>query len=646
MLQLPLFPTESHWRAPRVSDLPSNWNISTRVALDTETSDPHLKTLGPGVRRDPEHNFIAGYSFALSTERGYYIPLKHLGGDNVEDVDQAIVYLRHQAANFEGELVLMNGSYDLDWLSTLGVTFPKVKKFRDVMLAETLIYELHRSYSMAAILERRGLPPKDETLLIQAAKDFKVDPKGGMWKLPARFVGPYGEADAIRPLQILALQEKDIADQDLHQIWDLESDLLPVLVKVRQRGVRINFGHLERVVSWSIEQEREALDQIYNETGYRIKLGDVWKANVIAPALERIGMTLERTAKTNAPKIDKFILDGDHAVQKALGWARKVNKLRTTFAESIYRHEVNGRIHTTLVQMAGEDEGGGTAGARFGRMSCQDPNLQQQPSRESFAKMWRSIYVPESGMIWCCADISQQEPRWAAHFAGLLKLKGAEEMVRRYNEDPNTDNHTLMAEITGLKRGDAKIVGLGIMYGEGGFKLCTDLGHPTVVKVRYRGEIYDADSVGGQRAIELGGKRFWAAGPEGQRILDRYDESAPFVRKLSNICKDTAEKRGFIRTVLGRRCRFPVDANGNADWTYRALNRLIQGSSADQMKKAMIEVERAGHWLALQVHDELDCSVVDEAEGRRIGEIIRDVVPATVPFKVDVELGPSWGEIK
>lgn len=649
-MQLPLFSPVSIWQAPRLEDLPS-WRGAKRVAFDLETRDPDLKTLGPGVRRDPHTNYVVGFSFALDESRGYYIPLRHLGGDNVENPEQYLNWLRRQAANFEGELILMNGSYDLDWCSTLDVSFPLVKRFRDIMLGETVLYELHHSYSMASILERRRLPPKDETMLIEAARDYKIDPKSGMWQLPARFVGLYGEADAVRPLQVYAQQEKEIAEQDinghnLQNIWDLESDLLPVLVRVRQRGVRIDFQQLDKVVKWSIEQETEALQRVYDSTGYRIDLGNVWKAGVIAPALERIGITLPRTAKTNAPQIDKVLLSGDHPVLQALGWARKVNKLRTTFAESIYRHAIGDRIHCTLVQMAGEDEAGGTKGARFGRMSCIDPNLQQQPSRESFAKMWRSIYVPELGMIWCCADISQQEPRWAAHFAHLVKLPGAAEMVRRYNEDPNTDNHTLMAEITGLDRKEAKIVGLGIMYGEGGYKLCKDLGHPTTIKVRFGREVYDADSAQGQKALELGGKRFFAAGPEGQRILDRYNENAPFVRKLSTLCKETAEKRGFIRTVLGRRCRFPADENGNPDWTYRALNRLIQGSSADQMKKAMIEVDRAGHYLQLQVHDELDGSITDEAEGQRIGEIIRDVVPASVPFKVDVETGPSWGEAK
>ena len=233
----------------------------------------------------------------------------------------------------------------------------------------------------------------------------------------------------------------------------------------------------------------------------------------------------------------------------------------------------------------------------------------------------------------------------AAHFAGLLKLPGAAEMVRRYNEDPLTDSHSVMAEITGLDRKYAKIVGLGIAYGEGGYKLCKDMGLPTAIKVCFGRDTFDADSVQGQKALEMGGKRFHAAGPEGQRILDRYNENAPFVKLLSNKCSDIAKRRGYIITMLGRRCRFPVDESGNYDWTYRALNRLIQGSSADQTKQSVINVHKAGHFLQLAVHDELDASVADLAEGKRIGEIMKDAVKATVPFRVDVELGPSWGEI-
>lgn len=652
-MQLPLFAPDSPWRAPRVGDLPS-WGNAKQVSIDVETRDPQLRDLGPGVRRSPQENYIAGFSFALSDgkdhSRGYYVPLRHAGGDNVEDPNLAMEWLRNQAKNFKGDVVGMNLSYDLDWLAEDGVEFNSVNKIRDVMIAETLIYELHFSYSLDAILGRRGLPLKDTSMLIEAAKSYGVDPKSEMWKLPGRFVGAYGEGDALRPFQLLRLQEKDIEDQELAQVWNLESDLLPVLVRMRRRGIRIDQVKLQQIEEWSLKEEKQCLDFVHDRTGHRIRVGDVWKAGAIAPALEEIGLKLGRTPKSNAPKIDKFLLENtEHPVTDALARARKVNKLRTTFAKSIWHHMVNGRIHTTLVQIAGEDEGKGKVrGGRFGRMSCENPNLQQQPSRDDFANMWRSIYIAEEGAQWCCADISQQEPRWAAHFAHKLQLPGASEMVRRYIEEPSTDNHQAMAEITGLERNHAKIVGLGIMYGKGGYSLCEELGLPTRTMVRdpRTREAYDLNTLEGQNALLAGGQRYRAAGEEGQAILDRYDANAPFVRKLSKICQKTVKNRGFLRTVLGRRCRFPTDQDGNYDWTYRALNRLIQGSSADQMKKAMVDVDRAGHYLQLQVHDELDLSIGSVEEGRHVEDLIQNAVPASVPFKVDLEIGRSWGEIE
>jgi len=651
-LQLNLFAPEAAWKPPALSMLPATWRGARRVAIDIETRDPDLRELGPGVRRKPSSNYIAGYSFAIDDGPAYYIPVAHLGGDNVEDPVQAWSYLADQAEDFEGEVVGHHLNYDLDWLAEerVGkrkVVFRRAQAFRDTMVAAALIYELHMSYNLNAVAERYGMEGKDETLLRQAAAEFNVDPKGGLWRLPARYVGAYAEQDAYLPLRVLARQEEDIAEQELGRIWDVESALLPVLVKMRRRGVRIDQDRLRRIEEWSEEEEQKALDIVYHETGRRIDLGDVWKARALAPALESAGITISTTAKTAAPQIDKALLNSeDHPVLKAILWARKVNKLRTTFAKSVWDHMCDGRIHTTLNQIFGEREDGGLRGARFGRMSCENPNLQQQPSRDEFAKEWRSIYLPEEGATWYCADFSQQEPRWCAHFAAAMKLEGAAEMVRRYNEDPTTDNHQMMADLTGLPRKEAKIVYLGIMYGEGGYKLCMDLGYPTTVKVVLKGRWYEEDSPEGADALKQGGRRLLAAGPQGQLVLDRFDQNAPFVRKLSEACSTVAKQRGYIKTVLGRRCRFPKDENGNYDWSYKGLNRLIQGSSGDQCKAAIVEVDRAGHHLALQVHDELDGSVMDSAEGRAIADIMQNVVRTSVPFKVDVELGPNWGEIK
>lgn len=655
-LQLTLFAPQSDWKAPALADLPS-WRGAKRVAVDTETRDPGLRGLGPGVRR-PRDSYVVGYSFAIDGGPAHYIPVAHLGGDNVEDPALAWQYLADQARDFDGEIVGTNLSYDLDWLaqergrspsvpSKPPIVFRNARSFRDIMVAEALICELHDSYSLESIAARYGQEGKQEEELLKAAADFGVDPKGGLWRLPARYVGQYGEGDATLPLKILALQEKEIARQELNQIWDVESDLLPVLVKMRRRGVRVDLDRLERIENWTLEEEAKALGVVKFETGHRIEVGDVWKAKALAPALEAVGISVGRTAKTDNPQIDKALLASeDHPVLNALAWARKVNKLRTTFAESVRTHAIAGRIHTTLNQLFGEREDGQQRGAKFGRLSCQDPNLQQQPSREEFAAEWRSIYIPEEGMQWGCMDFSQQEPRWCAHFAHKMQLPGAAEMVRRYNEDPKTDNHQMMAEITGLPRKEAKIIYLGVMYGEGGYKLCIDLGYPTTTKVTVpKGKWVELDTPEGQAALAAGGRRVQAAGKEGQSVLDRFDESAPFVRKLSDACQKVAKGRGYIKTILGRRCRFPKDDGGNYDWVYRALNRLIQGSAGDQVKKAMVEVDRAGHYLTLQVHDELDASIKDRAEGEAIADIMQNVITMSVPFRVDVEVGPSWGEI-
>jgi DNA polymerase I-like protein with 3'-5' exonuclease and polymerase domains len=163
----------------------------------------------------------------------------------------------------------------------------------------------------------------------------------------------------------------------------------------------------------------------------------------------------------------------------------------------------------------------------------------------------------------------------------------------------------------------------------GGPKLCRKLGLPTKV----------AD-------VERGGRkvRMEVAGDEGAELLGKFDQLVPFVKQLAKACTKAANARGYIRTLSGRRCRFPTDEHGNFDWTHKALNRLIQGSSADQTKMAIVALEDAGHAVQLQVHDEIDLSVRDEAQSREVTEIMMTCTPLSVPSKVDAELGTSWGD--
>lgn len=627
-MQHPLFDTGSDWLPPNLADLP-NWDGAKRIGIDIETCDPKLKLLGPGVRRD---GFIVGVSFAIEDGPAFYLPMLHGGGDNL-DASNVLQYLRDQSG-FRCTLVGANLNYDLDYLAEAGVTFPHLAWQRDVMIADPLIYELHDSYSLDAIGKRWGYLGKDTTLLNEACRNYGLkDPRADLWRLPARFVGPYAQEDAALPLKILRKQERVIQDDGLWQAYDLESQVQPVLLKMTRRGVRVDLAALDQVEAWSLAQEQAQLDALASH-GVRLGVGDVWDKGALAPILRDIGAVIQLTPK-GQPKIDKEMLDElDHPVANLIKRARKVSMLRRTFAHGVRNHLVGDRIHCSFNQMRGESDSGEARGARFGRLSSEHPNLQNQPSLDDFASMWRAIYVPDhEGQVWFSADFSQQEPRILTHFAELMvgknggKLAGAEAAGNRYRADPKTDTHQMMADLCSIGRGPAKGIYLGICYGMGGAKLARRLGLPVIRK-----EMPD-------------GKMVEMAGPEAAALQARFDQYAPFVRLLAKKVSATAMWRGYIKTLSGRRCHFPEGADGKRQWAHKAINRLIQGSAGDQIKTAMVQVDAAGLPQQLQVHDELDGSAAVE-QAREIAAIMVECVQLSVPSLVKVKVGPSWGGAK
>jgi len=629
MHQLPLFRPNSDWRPTPVSQMPS-WGNAKRVAYDLETHDPLLTTMGPGVRRGGK---VIGISFSIEDGPSHYLPFGHTD-DNL-DSKKVWDYIRDQAKNFQGVLVGANLSYDLDYTAENGIWFEKVKWFRDVQIAEPLIDELQDSYSLQAIAERYGLPGKDDALLIEAGKAWGVDPKKNMHILPARYVGAYAIQDADLPHTIIRRQERIIDEQNLWQIYDLESKVMPVLVKMRRRGVAVDLNKLQEVEDWAETEGKKALELVKAETNRCIAFEDVFKPKVLAPALIDIGVTPETTPKSGQPSIDKELFARiDHPVAKAIERARQMSQLISMFVNSIKEHQTNGRIHCSFNQLrtTKDEDKGDDHGARYGRLSSSDPNMQQQPSRHpEIGPLWRSIYIPDDDLLWAVLDYSQQEPRWTVHFAELCQLPRAKEAADKYRTDPNTDNHQMTADMCGIERIPAKEIFLGKCYGMGGGTLCHKLNLPT--KWIHSSRL--------NRMIEV-------AGPEGQAIIKQFDTELPFVKMLANKCEKAAKERGYILTVLGRRCRFPekhgsTNTKDRFHWCNKALNRLIQGSSADQTKAAMVQLDAEGYEPQLQVHDEIDGSVVDVAQAEAMAEIMRNCVPANLPFKVDVDIGTNWG---
>lgn len=645
-IQKPLFAPKTAWKPPEMASLPS-WSEAKRICIDLETKDPQLTTLGPGVRRGGK---IIGVGFAIEDGPAAYLPIGHAHGQNLPE-DRVLEYLRDQARVFGGVITGANLSYDMDYLTEYGVDLWHCEWRDSMSVAEPLLNELHYSYSLDAVATRRGYPGKNEALLKAAADAFRVDPKKEMWKLPPEYVGPYAEQDVRLPLQLLRAQEKEMEDQDLWSIYMLECRVTKVLLKMRRRGVRISFDRLAQVEQFLLEREQELVAKIKHTSG--IGITSLNSSQQLANVLATVGFKCPKT-KTGKPSVTRDVLARvNHDLARDILRARQFNKLRTTFVKSIRSHAIGDRIHCSFHQLKNQsDDGDDTKGAAFGRLSSSDPNLQQQPARDpELGPLWRSIYLPDEDGTWVCADFSSQEPRLTIHYAEAAGCAGGREAAESCRTDPNWDNHCMTAEMMfeefdrsayeagehhpkfkAMKklRGDGKEIFLGKNYGMGGAKLCRKLGLPTVRKVT---------SWSDGREVEV-------AGEEGQALIDRFDSRVPYVKQLAKRTQKAVQRKGFIRTILGRRCRFRRDAKGHWEDLHKALNRLIQGSAADQTKRAMVMADEAGIPLQLQVHDEFDFTEHDPKQSEQLAQIMVDAVKLNVPTVVDIEKGPSWGEIK
>lgn len=688
---------------PPLSDLPI-WSDFDRVALDIETRDDDLKKLGPGVRRG---GYITGVSFCCGDENGpaFYLPMRHEGGGNYDDPERVMEYLRDMARHFRGEIIGCNLQYDLDYLAEESVIFHPAF-FRDIQVSGPLLdeptmariqdkatgrwfwgEEFHKM-NLEAQAERLGIPGKAEEELNAWAAERGLNPKADMWKAPAKVVAKYAVQDVRVPLQINAAHMAEIRSQDLERVHDLESRLLPVLLKMRRRGVAVDMRRLEQFSARAWALENKACREVSRLVGRTMTPDDTTKSAALAKLLEAGGVKVPLTERKVSPKTGKMI-GGQPSVKndwlksldtplgEAIIIARRWNKIRTTFCQSIQDHEVNGRIHCTLNQLRQEQDDDEIHGARFGRLSGSNPNLQQQPVRH--VPEWREIYLPDEGGEWACLDFSSQEPRMITHYAETIANNpkvimddyaraAARAAAESCRTDPNWDNHSMMAEFcygdeysaaayregdkgTKKLRGNAKEIFLGRCYGMGGGKLCTRLGLPTVWVVRdpeaSRWTVYPVDSPEGKALRRDGARPFEMAGPEGQAILTKFDEGVPYIKALAKMVQKKAQRRGYVLTLLGRRCRFPIHPEtGKLEYAHTGLNRLIQGSSADQTKLAMVIADDAGIRMQLQVHDELDLTIWDMKEARELNEIMVHAIELNVPTVVDIEVGPNWGEIK
>jgi len=613
-MQNPLFPPRSDWVAP---DILPDLSSASRIAVDLETKDPNLRVSGPGWATGNGH--VTGIAIATDGWSGY-LPIRHEGGGNL---DAGFVFRwLNKSLSTNCDKIFHNALYDVGWLRREGVTLNG--KIQDTVIAAPLIDENRRQYSLNSLGLDYCKEIKDETLLTEAAKSHGVDPKAEMYKLPAKFVGEYAEQDAVLTLKLWDKLKKLLEIQKLEPIYELESSLIPLLVEMRWRGVRVDVNKAEETVDKLKQQEKDCIKQIKYKYGVDV---DVWASASVAKAFDKAGLTYPRTQKTNAPSFTGKWLEGlDHGLPKLVVEARKLQKIRSAFIENmILEHSHNGRIHGQMHPLRGDS--GGTVSGRF---SYSTPNLQQVPARDPIlGPLVRGLFLPEEDHVWGAYDYSQQEPRLTVHYASKMNLPGSDEAVSAYRHE-DADFHQIVADMAGIARKDAKVINLSLSYGMGKNKLIQALG-----------------------INEL----------EAEALFNNYHSKVPFIKELTLSCSRRAENVGEITTLLGRKCRFdmyearnektqplPMDKaieeygqNIRRAFTYRAFNRLIQGSAADMTKQAMLDLWKEGIVPHIQVHDELDISVKNKEESRKIVEIMETCVDLNVPSKVDAEIGDTWG---
>jgi len=612
-----IFKAQTEWVKP--TEFP-DLRFCDEIAIDLETHDPELKTMGSGSVVGKGK--VVGIAIATEGYSGYF-PFDHEGGGNLEK--SKVIQWFTDVCKSDAIKIFHNAMYDISWIRSMGI---KVNgRIVDTMIAASLVNENRFRFDLGSLGWDYCGQGKNETELNQIAKEWGLDPKADMWKLPAMYVGNYAERDAELTFALWKVMQKEILDQDLESIFNLETDLFPCLVDMRFLGVRVDVQKAHTIKKQLAQQEENLLQKVKKETGIETQ---IWAARSIAKVFDKLGLEYERTAKTQAPSFTKnFLSIHEHPLVQCISKAREINKAHTTFIDTIIKHEHKGRIHADINQIRSD-----TGGTVTGRFSYSNPNLQQIPARnKDLGPMIRSLFIPESGCDWGCFDYSQQEPRLVVHYASLDQDTSVFNVKDAYNSG-DADFHTIVAKMADIPRDAAKTINLGLFYGMGKAKLQAELG------------------VSKDKAEEL---------------FSIYHERVPFVKSLTRSVSNRAQQRGQIRTLLGRLCRFhlwepnsfgmhkalpfdqAVQEHGpgiKRAYTYKALNKLIQGSAADMTKKAMLELHKEGITPHIQVHDELDISVINPLEAAKIKDIMESAVDLEIPNKVDYESGKNWGEIK
>jgi len=543
------------------------------------------------------------------------------------------------------------------------------------MIAASVIDETRMKYSLDSISKDYLKESKYKYDLTAKVLDWSngtiKDPMTNMHKLPYHLVKDYAEQDVNLTLKLWELFDTKYLDKVLYtkdkedgskesktcrKIFQLETRLFPCLVDMKFKGVKIDVEKAKTLGKWLDKRRDNLLKIIKKHTNLDIQ---IWAASSIKKLLDHQKITdYKKTPKSGLPQLPKnYLKTHTNRFLRMIVKARECDKGKNTFIEGLLGFVHNGRIHADINQIRSDQ--GGTVTGRF---SMSNPNLQQIPAKGMVGKWMRELFIPDDGCVWGSFDYSQQEPRIVVHYALKLGLPGTNTLQEEFNKD-DADFHQIVADMANIPRITAKTINLGLFYGMGKIKL--------------------------QKELNL-------TKDEANKLFATYHATVPFVRQLSQDLIEFAEEHKLLFTLEDRFCRFNKWETRNREWnntinryepvpiltkenaekdfkselldkfkdhiaddymknfdnyyksafTYKALNRLIQGGAADMTKKAMVNLYEKGILPQIQIHDELCLSIKNDKEAAIVKEIMEKAITLEVKNKVNYKKGKNWGTIK
>ncbi len=598
------------------------------LCIDTETKDPYLSSkidLGAGwvykLHVPTALSRAIGFSYCFIDDKtvseSRYLPITDQNIQRLKD-------LLRETPN----VVMHNASYDLGYLLTLGIDIKNLKVYDTKIIAQlydnTLMsYSLEplaklylgsaaqkEKFNLVNIVEKHNLIKMKPTCktYTQAATKWAYENMDILQGLEFDTMARYANQDTVATANLFIKLLQRISLDDAHY-W---SHFQLIGVKNRAKGLGVSMDAVNTGIELMTPVEAEAQQRVWSLAGKEF--------NINSPKQLIEIMQIKSTAKE--------VLAGlDTPLAKAVLEYREVNKILRDFLINIRDMQIytcpeaasGGAIGRVFPEM-------NMFGAVTGRFSSSKPNIQQIPKRsKAYGNLCRSMFIPDNpDNKWYSLDWSNQEGRFAVHYASLIGAKGADKLAQEWRKTPSLDLHQKVADMVGCDRNAAKTINLGLIYSLGQANLCKKLGLPTKwIETDY-----------GPREV---------AGDEGADLMQRYHKANPWLKSLNERAKKAIAEAGGIRTIGGRFVR-----REESRFDYKALNKLIQGSAADQMLWCLRQADDAGVNVLCLVHDEYN------VEGEESAKIMKEIMESSscygtelqVPMLTEVKCGKSWGELE